>query len=154
MTQRTPVFGGCEIVKAPNNALSIKVTKSQTDLSRFKSLSYSNRHLYLRESNQVFKIDQMCEEPITAEILAKSTSPKGEWSVRFRKGDKNEKDVYVEVWSCTGSQAMRSSLKVTDKMPKIYNDSVFGGISWSEDESKICFIGEKPEPASYKNYWD
>ena len=39
-------------------------------------------------------------------------------------------------------------------MSKVYNDVVFGGISWSSDESKICFIGEKAEPASYKNYWE
>jgi len=36
---------------------------------------------------------------------------------------------------------MKSSLK-TDKISKIYNDVVFGGISWAHDESKICFIGE------------
>jgi hypothetical protein len=39
-------------------------------------------------------------------------------------------------------------------MAKVYNDVVFGGISWSQDESKICFVGEKPEPASYKNLWE
>ena len=39
-------------------------------------------------------------------------------------------------------------------MTKIYNDVVFGGIAWSHDESKICFIGEIPEPAAYKNPWE
>lgn len=39
-------------------------------------------------------------------------------------------------------------------MTKVYNDVVFGGIAWSEDETKICFVGEKPEPASYKNPWE
>ena len=39
-------------------------------------------------------------------------------------------------------------------MSKIYNDVVFGGVSWSSDESRICFIGEKPEPASYKSPWE
>lgn len=39
-------------------------------------------------------------------------------------------------------------------MTKIYSDVVFGGIAWSSDESKICFVAEKPEPASYKNFWD
>jgi isoaspartyl peptidase/L-asparaginase-like protein (Ntn-hydrolase superfamily) len=31
---------------------------------------------------------------------------------------------------------------------------VFGSISWSKDESKIIFIGERAEPAAYKNYWE
>ena len=39
-------------------------------------------------------------------------------------------------------------------MAKIYNDVVFGGISWSQDESKICFIGEVPEPTAYQNPWE
>jgi len=39
-------------------------------------------------------------------------------------------------------------------MAKIYNDAIFGGISWSQDESKICFIGEVPEPSAFKNPWE
>ena len=39
-------------------------------------------------------------------------------------------------------------------MSKLYNDVVFGGISWSQDEKKICFVGEVPEPAAYKSFWE
>ena len=74
--------------------------------------------------------------------------------MRVRKGEKNEKDVFVEVWTTNSSHALRSTLKVSDKMAKIYNDPIFGGISWSQNESKICFIGEVPEPAAYKNLWE
>ena len=35
----------------------------------------------------------------------------------------------------------------------IYNDTVFGGISWSRDGKKIVFIGEKPEIASFKPFF-
>jgi hypothetical protein len=45
-------------------------------------------------------------------------------------------------------------LKISGDTTKIYSDSVFGGISWANDNSKICFIGEVPEPVSYKNPWD
>ena len=62
--------------------------------------------------------------------------------------------MFIEVWTSSSSQALRSTLKVTDKMSKIYNDVVFGGIAWSEDEKRICFVGEKPEPANYKSFWD
>lgn len=48
---------------------------------------------------------------------------------------------------------MKSSLK-TDKISKIYNDVVFGGIYWSQDENKICFIGEQPDISKFNNPWD
>ena len=49
---------------------------------------------------------------------------------------------------------MQSSLKITTKIAKVYNDVVFGGISWSCDEQKIVFIGEEPEIAEFKNSFD
>jgi len=36
-------------------------------------------------------------------------------------------------------------------MTKIYNDTVFGGAAWSADESKVTFIAEVPDIASFKN---
>lgn len=36
-------------------------------------------------------------------------------------------------------------------MAKIYNDVVFGGIKWNKEETKICFVGEIPDPVSFKN---
>jgi len=47
-----------------------------------------------------------------------------------------------------------SSLKVTEKVSKVYNDVVFGGIKWSHDESKIAFVGEIPEISNFKNPFD
>ena len=49
---------------------------------------------------------------------------------------------------------MVSSLKVTEKVSKVYNDVVFGGIKWSHDESKIAFVGEIPEISNFKNPFD
>ena len=151
--ERTPAYAGAQITPAPGNALKIKLTKSVTDLQRFKSLPHSSRHLLLKDSDQVYPIDQMAEDA-SSDLLAQSHSRSGNWSVRFRKGDKNEKDVFVEVWSGTCSQGLKSTLKVTEKMGKVYNDVVFGGIAWSQDESKICFIGEIPEPAAFKSHWE
>jgi hypothetical protein len=73
--------------------------------------------------------------------------------VKFRKGEKNEKDVFIEVWSNEKSGGFVSSLKVTDKLTKVYNDTVFGGISWSRDHKKIVFVGEVPEIANYKPFF-
>jgi len=88
-------------------------------------------------------------------MLFQTSAP---WSnsvqVRFRKGEKNEKDLFVEVWRSEDSRGFVSSRKVSDKVTKIYNDAVFGTAAWSRDESKIVFVGERPEPATYKNYWE
>jgi hypothetical protein len=44
-------------------------------------------------------------------------------------------------------------LKVNEKLSKIYNDSVFGGISWDKDGNKVVFVGEKPDIAAFKPYF-
>ena len=53
-------------------------------------------------------------EDATTSLLVQSISPSGDLCVRLRKGEKNEKDVYVEVWTTNSSLALRSTLKVTD----------------------------------------
>jgi len=100
------------------------------------------------------KLNQIPVDEANSSLLAQSHSESGALQVRFRKGDKNEKDIFVEVWSAEAAGGLRSSLKVTDKLSKIYNDTVFGGITWSLDESKICFIGEVPEIEKFKNPFD
>ena len=102
----------------------------------------------------MIEVNHMSEDASGSSLLAKTTSRSGDYSVRFRKGEKNDKDVFIESWSSGCSGALLSTLKVTDKLSKIYNDVVFGGIAWSDDERKIVFIGEKPEPANYKSFWD
>ena len=92
----------------------------------------------MRSTNTVIPLNQTPQEE-SAGLLAQTTSDSGKWQIRFRKGVKNEKDVFIEVWTQTG---FCSGLKVTDKMTKVYNDTVFGGIAWAADESKIAFIGD------------
>jgi len=71
--------------------------------------------------------------------------------VKFRKGLENEKDVFIEVWN--EDPGFVSSLKVTDQLKLVYNDSAFGGVQWSKDKTKIIFIGEKPDIATYKPFF-
>lgn len=86
-------------------------------------------------------------------LLAETTDPQtGEHVVRLRKGEKNEKDVFIEVWNAGEPKGFRSSLNVTEKLTKVYNDVVFGGIQWSRDSKKIVFIGEAPE-VKYKPFF-
>jgi len=85
-------------------------------------------------------------------VLFATTGPhSNRVQLRFRKGEKNEKDIFIEVWNERG---FVSSRKVSDKVTKIYNDAVFGSVAWSKDETRVAFIGEKAEPAAYKNYWE
>lgn len=72
-------------------------------------------------------------------------------SVKVRKGGAEKKDVYMEVWNA--EKGFVSSLKVTEKLKMIYDDAAFGGISWSKDGSRVCFIGEKPAVAEYKPFF-
>lgn len=85
-------------------------------------------------------------------MVAESTEPiHGKTQVRFRKGEKNEKDLFVEVWN--SPIGFQSSLKVSEKLSLVYNDTVFGGIQWSHDGNKIVFVGEVPEIAKYDTFF-
>ena len=83
-------------------------------------------------------------------VLAQTSCESGSKQVRIRKATEG-KDVFIEVW---GDSGILSTLKVTEKMSKVMNDVVFGGIKWAADASKIIFVGEVPEIAVYKNPWD
>lgn len=60
--------------------------------------------------------------------------------------------MFIEVWD--NVKGFISSRKVSDKVTKIYNDAVFGSASWSRDQTKIVFVGEKPDPAAFKMHWE
>ena len=58
ITERTPTVTGLDVSLANHKkSLNIKVTKSQTDLSRFQSISYSNRYLYMKETRDMIELD-------------------------------------------------------------------------------------------------
>lgn len=59
-------------------------------------------------------------------IVAQTVEPEdSKISVKFRKGQTNDKDLFIEVWNDVG---FLSSLKVTEKLKMPYNDTLFGGI--------------------------
>lgn len=147
LSSRIHAIAGATVTKVNPDILTIKVIKQQTDLQRFQDLASSSSFLYLKSANQIIPQGQTPQDESSG-LLAQTTSDSGQFTVRFRKGVKNDKDVFIEVWNQTG---FSSGLKVTDKMTKVYNDTVFGGFAWSADEKKIAFIAEVPEIASYKN---
>ena len=70
----------------------------------------------------------------------------------FRK--EGEKDIWLEVWTSSLNGGILQSLKISGECSKVYNDSVFGGVSWAKDLSKVAFVGEVTAIATFKNPWD
>ena len=54
----------------------------------------------------------------------------------FRKGEKDDKEIWVEVWEGKGVVNVRS---VGDVVGSVYNDHSFGGIQWNEGEDRFVF---------------
>lgn len=123
----------------------------QPDLKRFAELK--SRATFILDGQGAMPIDQIPVESSSA-LVGESFEPNfGEVAVRFRKGSDpkaGDKELYIEVWTQEG---FVTSLKVDSKVTKVYNDSVFGGISWSKDCSKICFVGEVPAIAKYEAFF-
>ena len=71
--------------------------------------------------------------------------------VKFWKWTTNEKDIFIEVWKSDFGLVVAK--KISDKISQVYNDAVFGSVSWSHDEKKVIFIGEKADP-TFKSYWE
>ena len=93
------------------------------------------------------------EPAASAILLAESTSPDGSMSIRFKKGSDpkaGDKELYIETWTEHG---FKDSLKVNDKLTKVYNDTVFGGIAWSRDNKKVVFIGEQLPIEKYEPFF-
>ena len=96
----------------------------------------------------------MQEDKAGTDVSAQSISKSGKRKVIVRPEAAPSKDLYIEVWNPDSSGCFESSLKISEKVSKLFSDTVFGGISWSKDESKVCFIGEIPDPKEYKSPWE
>lgn len=86
------------------------------------------------------------------DLILESTSECGTNKVVVRK--EGEKDVWIEVWSSKLNGGLVQSCKLSTECTKVYNDAVFGSVTWSKDQSKIAFVGEVPAVATFKNPWD
>lgn len=149
--KNTLAFTGAALRPVSNNLVRVTLGQSQTDLKRYLELAATRQYLFDTNTKQVIKLNSVPAEAAGG-LLAESEEPQsGNRVVRFRKGQTNDKDVFVEVWDSNGGFV--SSLKVTDKLKSVYNDTLFGGIAWSRDMTKIVFIGEKPDIAAYTPFF-
>lgn len=150
-------YAGTAVSHLPgSDTLLIRVAKETMDLKRFLRLPFASQYLWSgRHQPDGGALQPLAEIPADlagSSVLFATTAPhSSKVQLRFRKGEKNDKDLFIEVWNERG---FVSSRKVSDKVTKIYNDAVFGSVAWSKDETRVAFVGEKAEPAAYKNYWE
>lgn len=86
------------------------------------------------------------------DLILESTSESGTTKLVVRK--EGDKDIWIEVWSSKLNGGLVQSCKLSTECTKVYNDAVFGSVTWSKDQSKVAFVGEVPPIATYKNPWD
>jgi hypothetical protein len=129
--------------------LFVSVKKSTTCLRRYKTLALSSN--YLLTDSEVIPLNQVCNDE-NKDLLLESSSECGTKKVIIRK--EGDKDIWLEVWSNSTNGGLLQSVKISGECSKVYNDAVFGGISWAKDLSKVAFVGEVPAVASFKNPWD
>ena len=141
---------GATVSPTPNGDLFVSVKKSATCLRRYKSLALSSNYLLTNTSN-VIPLNQTCVDE-NKDLILESLSECGTKKVVFRK--EGEKDIWLEVWTSSLNGGILQSLKISGECSKVYNDSVFGGVSWAKDLSKVAFVGEVTAIATFKNPWD
>ena len=140
-------FTAAQVQKLPNNPdlVSVKLSLQQSDLKRFCDLPSSLSYLVNKNDKSVINLNHLPQESSNGLVACQSEEPLyGKNQVRFRKGEKNEKDLFIEVWKAGVPMGFQSSIKVSEKVSMVYNDTVFGGIQWSPDGNKIVFVGELP----------
>ena len=133
----------------PSGDLFISVKKSTSCLRRYKTLALSSN--YLLTDSDVVPLNQICNDE-NKDLLLESSSECGSKKIIIRK--EGEKDIWLEVWVNSITGGLLQSLKISGECTKVYNDAVFGGVSWAKDLSKVAFVGEVPGVATFKNPWD
>ena len=155
VTQRSPAYTGAVIRPAPDNTKLIELNRSVTDLTRYKALPHKSSYLYQMSDGKMIKLNSMQQDSSGSDVKATAVSKSGKSKVIVRGGDKpDSKDLFFELWAEDTEGGFLSSLKVDDKVTSLYRDVVFGGISWSKDETKICFVGEVPPVAKFKSPYE
>ncbi len=111
----------------------------------------SKRKRYLRHYVYSPSLGAIDESPTTiaaevpADVLLRSVSPSGKFEAVFRAGTEGGKYAEcIEIWS-RGRPIQSQS--VTANCKCIYRDAIVSNVSWTKDETRICFVGEQREPS-------
>ena len=112
---------------------------------------------YNTTSKELVQLTHMPNEEADPNLVVSSSSPYSQlngfrvpkYRLNFKKDAKDATAIWIELWE-------RSGLRYSKKAPSlglVYNDPVFGGISWSRDERKVAFIGQRPEEKQFKSHF-
>lgn len=143
--------------------------RSQTDLVRMTRLKSVSRFLYATEdchklpslpsseqSDNTSKAGSLLKLGVVPEevggVVLESWSPFGDACVRVRQGAKEAKELWLELWR--GDVGLEKATKISDAAGKIYDDVVFGGVSWNRNCDKIVFVAEVNKPKAYDNAFE
>ena len=97
--ERSPAYAGAVIRHAPDNNRLIELSKSVTDLTRYKALSHKSSYLYQTSDGKMLKLNSMQQDAAGSDVKATSISKSGKKKVIVRGGDKpDSKDLFFEVW--------------------------------------------------------
>ena len=106
-------------------------------MKRFKTLIVQSSFLVTEQKTTT--LQKICNDENKDSIL-ESQSDDCSLKVIVRK--EGEKDLWLEVWSATLNGGLLQSTKISSSCARVYNDTIFGGVSWSRDNSRVTFIGE------------
>jgi len=84
----------------------------------------------LLTDSDVVPLNQICNDE-NKDLLLESSSECGSKKIVIRK--EGEKDIWLEVWVNSINGGLLQSLKISGECTKVYNDAVFGGVSWAKD---------------------
>ena len=94
---------------------------------------------FLVTEQKTIALEKICSDE-NKDLLLESHSDDCSLKVIVRKD--GEKDLWLEVWSANLNGGLLQSSKISQDCSRVYNDTIFGGINWSRDNSKVTFIGE------------
>jgi hypothetical protein len=148
-----PAYTGATAADTQSGDTLITLKKSTNCFKRYKSIGMSQQ-LLLTKVGGVIPLSQLPNDSQSEAIQVESTSECGTKRVTVKKGGEGDKELWIEIWDAKQHAGLTQAVKISDVCAKVYNDVVFGGISWSKDMSQVVFIGEIPPPKTYKNPWD
>jgi len=128
-----------------------EICASKLDLAQFREQQAATRFLVDVECTRVLSRTLIPDD--VPQLLVRSQSPSRMREFRARKGSGEDTCTWLELWSA--ELGFVKSCKLAPKVStKIYDDAIFGKVSWSRFEDKVVFIGEVPGPESFRNAFE
>ena len=122
---------------------------SQRDLDRKENIYFSKNYFI-----QGFSSIVATQPQEISQTQFRVISPSGNYVAGIRKVDQKEGDEkqFVEIWN-NNHRLHNISIEALDQHGKIYDDSSFGCLQWSHDETRLVYVAERKKPKA-KSYFE